>query len=95
MGKKEEYMEKMEAQLEQLNAQVNRFIARGKEAKADMKIEYYKAAEELEAKQKVAQARMDELEKSSADAWEELKYGMDSAFTELQTAFTRAAAKFR
>jgi flagellar hook-basal body complex protein FliE len=95
MGKREAYQEKMEAQLAQLNAKIDEFVAKAKEASADAKIEYYKQADELSAKQKKAEAQLEELKRASADAWEEMMYGMDSAFTDLQTAFNRAAAKFK
>jgi ParB-like chromosome segregation protein Spo0J len=95
MGKREEYQKKMEAELAELNAKINEFVAKAKESSADAQAEYYRQADELSAKQKKAEAQFEVLKKSSADAWEELKYGMDSAFTDLQTAFNRAAAKFK
>ena len=95
MGKREAYQAKMQAQLDQLSAKIDEMAAKGREMKADAQIEYYKQMDELKQKRSEAQMKFDELKKSGADAWEELKYGMDSAFTELQVAIDRAAAKFK
>lgn len=95
MGKREAYQEKMAAQLDQISAKIDVLAAKGKEMKADAKIEYYKQMEELQQKRTAAQTRLDELTRSSSEAWGELKYGMDSAYTDLLNAFERAAARFR
>ena len=95
LGTKEAYQDKMQAQLDQLSAKMDELVAKGKEMKADAQIEYYKQMDELKAKQKTAQTRLDSLKGASADAFEELKYGMDSAFTDLKIAIDRAASKFK
>jgi hypothetical protein len=38
---------------------------------------------------------MKELSRSSGDAWKDVKKGMESAFTEMKSAFKKASSHFK
>jgi uncharacterized alpha-E superfamily protein len=54
-----------------------------------------KEAEALRPKIKAAQERLHELRHTSAEAWEDLKPGIEKAWDELQKSFNQAAARFK
>ena len=51
MGKKEAYIEKLEAQLREWSSKIDELKARADKAKADVKLEYEKQIGELRTKQ--------------------------------------------
>ena len=51
MGKKEAYIEKLEAQLREWSSKIDELQARADKAKADVKLEYEKQIGELRTKQ--------------------------------------------
>jgi len=44
---------------------------------------------------KAAQERLHELKHTSAEAWEDLKPGLERAWDELHKSFNQAAARFK
>lgn len=92
---KSAYVEKLKAQLDEWDAEIDRLIAKSRTAKADAKIAHDKEIEELRAKRDDVQARLDELRDSSDEAWAELKAGADSAWTTMKNSMERAREKFR
>jgi len=93
--KRKAYEEKLDAQLEEWNAQTALFKARADKAKAEAKIEYYKTIEALQHKQDEARTKLRELKTAGDEAWEDLKTGAEKAWDEVKTAFSSAASKFK
>jgi len=89
------YEERIDAQLEEWNAQIALLKARADKAKAEAKIEYYKTIEALQHRQDEARAKLHELKTAGDEAWEDLKTGAEKAWAEVKTAFHEAAAKFK
>jgi uncharacterized coiled-coil DUF342 family protein len=89
MNMKEVYQKKLQAQLDQWSAEIDKLKAKADNAEADVQIEYYKQIEELRTMQKSANSKLTELKASSDDAWEELKAGMDSAWNSLKSATSK------
>jgi hypothetical protein len=89
------YEEKIDAQLEEFNAQIALLKARAAKAKAEAKIEYYKTIEALQQKQEEAGAKLHELKNTGDDAWEDLKTGSEKAWVEIKIAFNDAVARFK
>lgn len=94
-AKRKAYEEKIDAQLEELNAQLVLLKARADKAAAAAKIEYYKTIEALQQKQDEAGAKLHELKSSGDDAWEDLKTGSEKAWNEIKIAFNEAVARFK
>ena len=93
--KRKAYEEKLDAQLEEWNAQISLLKARADKAKAEAKIEYYKTIEALQHRQDEAETKLQELKTAGDEAWEDLKTGAEKAWNEVKTAFHDAAAKFK
>ena len=95
MSMKEAYEKKLQAHLDEWSAEINKLKAKADAAEADAQLEYYKEIEALEAKQKEANKKLDELKKSGDDAWEDLKAGMDNAWDSLSRSVKSAVSRFR
>lgn len=95
MNMKESYRQKLQAQLEQWSAEIDKLKARAEKADADIRLEYFEQIEDLKVKQQAATDKLDELMSASDDAWEELKAGVESARFTLGEAVERAAARFK
>jgi len=93
--KKETYQQKLEAQLDEVEARLNLWRAKMEQAGADAKLEYQRQLENVEKQRDTARNRLQELRDASEDAWEEMKAGVDRAWNELQSAFENAADHFR
>ena len=93
--KRKAYEEKIDAQLEEWNAQIALLKARADKARAEAKIEYNKTIEALQRRQDEARAKLHELKTAGDEAWEDLKTGAEKAWAEVKTAFHDAASKFK
>lgn len=95
MDKRKAYEEKLDAQLEEWNAQIALLKARADKARAEAKIEYYKTIEALQGKQDEAVTKLQELKTAGDEAWEDLVTGAEKAWDEVKAAFHSAASKFK
>ena len=93
--KRKAFEEKLDAQLEEWNAQIALLKAKADKAKADAKIEYYKTIEALQHKQDETRTKLHELKTAGDEAWEDLKTGAEKAWAEVKTAFHLATSKFK
>ncbi|MGC2061878.1 MAG: hypothetical protein WA610_02800 [Thermodesulfovibrionales bacterium] len=93
--KRKAYEEKLDAQLEEWNAQIALLKAKADKARAESKIEYHKTIEALQQGQDEASAKLHELKAAGDEAWEDLKTGAEKAWDEVKTAFHSAASKFK
>ena len=94
MDNKDAYEKKLEAQLDEWSAEIDKLKARADKAEADARLDYYEQIEELRAMQDDAKKRLVELQQASDSAWQDLKAGLDSAFDSLGSALRRAASRF-
>jgi chromosome segregation ATPase len=95
VNNKELYQQKVEAQLDEWKAEVDRLRAKAAGASADRQLEMNRQIEDLEGRIEDGQAKLAELADTSEDAWESIKDGFESAWDSLRAAFDDAASKFR
>ena len=95
MDKRKAYQEKLDAQLEEWNAQISLLRAKADKAGAEAKVEYYKLIESLQNKQNGVRTKLQELKAASDEAWGDLKAGAEKAWAEVKTAFDSAESKFK
>jgi hypothetical protein len=93
--KRKAYEEKIDAQLKEWSAEIALLNAKADKAKAEEKIEYYKTIETLQGKQDKARMKLQEIRTTGDDGWEDLKAGAENVWTEVNSAFQRAATKFK
>ena len=90
-----EYQQKLQAELDKLDGQIEEFQAKAKQAGAESKIQYSNAVEELKMKQQVAENKLKEFQNASEEAWAEMQEGLDQVWKDLETTFNKVAAKFQ
>ena len=79
---------KVEAQLDELRAQISELLRK-------LEIAVGKEAEALRPKLKAAQDRLNELKGMSAEAWEDVKPGLQKSWEELHKSLNQAASRFK
>jgi septal ring factor EnvC (AmiA/AmiB activator) len=97
MSVRDVYQEKLQAQLDEWSADINKLKAEAHKAKNDVQLEYYKEIEDLNARKVAARAKLAELKEASDDVYrdmignmenmrESIDYSMKSAITRFKTA---------
>ena len=95
MTNRDEYVEKMKAQLDQWNRQMATWDAASREATAEAKIELEKQMGIMKSRADDLVFRMELLKGASADAWQEIARGADEARKTMQDAFEKARFHFK
>lgn len=95
MSMKEAYEQKLQAQLDKWNAEIERLKAKADDAQADAQMEYLKQVEELRAMQESVYQQMTELRNASNESWKDIKTGIDSAWNALDQSIKAAASRFK
>jgi hypothetical protein len=94
-NKRKAYEEKLDAQLDEWNAQIALLKAKADKVKAEAKIEYFKTIEALQHKQAEAGTKLRELKTAGDEAWEDLKTGVEKVWADVKTAFHEATSKLK
>jgi uncharacterized coiled-coil DUF342 family protein len=95
MSSRDEYIRKMQAKLEEWNAEIDTLTAKAGEVTADVKNEYNEQIESLKAKQAAARQKIEEFQQAGESAWEDLKSGIELAWTAMGEAIDSARSRFR
>lgn len=95
MDTKQAYQKEAEARLEKLDARMAEMRAKADQASAEVKAKYYEHLGTLAQRRETAKQQLDAFKASSGAAWENIRTGVDAAFSELQTAFDKAVAQFK
>ena len=95
MSVKEEYQQKLQAQLDEWGTEIDKLKSVAEKAKTGLQGEYYKEIEDLRCKQLAAQKKLHELKTSSEEAWEDIKTGVESAWSILGDSLKSAASRFK
>lgn len=85
----------MEAELELAQAKFAEFRAQAKSSATDMRIKHAKQVDELEQKVDSTKTKLMELGEAGDDTCEQLKMGVESAWSTLSAAIQNAAAKLK
>ena len=87
---RDEYVQKLKAQIDQWSAQ----MAQWESASQELKNKYLQQLDEAKVRRDEAIAEMKRLQGASADAWTQMMTGAETAFTAMQSAFERARQGF-
>ena len=93
MSTKKAYEEKLQVQLDEFQAEIDRLKARAD--KAEEPSWHKKQLEALQEKQAVAREKLGELRAAGDDAWEDLKEGVGTAWNSVGDALKSAAKQFK
>ena len=91
---KETYQNKLQAQLDQWKAEIDKLQAQSREASADMQIKYQDQIKELREKRAEMAAEYDKIEAASIEAWKDFKTGADEAWDNMSKAMKSAWGRF-
>jgi len=92
---REAYEKKLQAQLDQWQAEMDKLKAKADAAEADARIEYQKQIDRLEAQRQDALKQMKEFQEAGDSAWKDMKAGMESAWASLHESLEKARSRFR
>ncbi len=95
MKNREEYIDKLAAQLKEWSVKIDEFESKARAAKADVKTGYENQIRQLKDKRDTATQKLQELKGASTDAWETLKAGTETVWADLKNAVTAAKERFK
>ena len=95
MSTRDDYVEKMKANLDVWNTNIDTLEAKAKVAGADAQSMYNEQIETLKKQSEEASARLKEMRAAGDDAWEDLRSGMETAWDTFDRAMKSAASRFR
>ncbi|PTN13238.1 coiled coil domain-containing protein [Nitrosomonas aestuarii] len=95
MTDKEAYLQKMQAKLDEWDADINALKAKMSGASADAKIELNKQVESLESERNEMKQKYEELKSASGDAWKDMRDGMEAAWSRVADSFKKASDRFK
>jgi hypothetical protein len=87
----EAHVGKMEAELKQWGTRLDNLLTMADVAGTAAKIDYRKRLDDLKEKYVTAEARFAELKAAGSSKWDTFKGGVEAAWSELATAFTKLA----
>lgn len=93
MSKRDIYQQKIEAQLDEWSAEIDKMKAKAAKAEADAQLAYKDRITELRQKQQVALEKLQEFREAGEDAWEDLKAGVELAWDSLGEALNSAKTR--
>ena len=93
--KKDTYHKKIQDQLDEWRADIDRLRERAKTATTDTKLKYTESIEKLELKMDEGKAKLKDMKGSSADAWDSVKEGADSIWDTMKATFSEVKEKLR
>jgi uncharacterized coiled-coil DUF342 family protein len=95
MSTREEYIRKMQAKLEEWNADIDVLASKASDVSADVRNEYNEQIASLKSKQAVARQKIEEMQKSGESAWKDLKTGIELAWSAIGEAVDSAKSRFK
>lgn len=98
-SKKEEFLEKMQSQLDELNyrwtIERNKFEAQAQHFSADAKKKLDEEIDNFRKLRSDMKGKMSDLEKASENAWDDVKEGSETAWNALSESFKKAIDHFK
>jgi uncharacterized protein YukE len=92
---KDQFIASVDAKLKALDARIDELGQKTQGLKDDTKVEADKVLEALREKRNELTPKLDELKKSSAQSWQDIKSGFSAAMTDLEKALEEAKDKIR
>jgi chromosome segregation ATPase len=88
MTRRDEYIDKMKKQLDELNAKMSRVEAGAKEARDEARQKYKDEMVKLRHQSTIAATKLDELKAASEDSWEAMASEMEKVRDALVHSFS-------
>ena len=95
MGKREAYVQKLHAKIDEWNADIDKLKAKANQVEADSRIEYQQQIDVLMKKRREIEQKVSQISRSGEAAWDDLKSGIDLAWEAMNEAVRSATSRFR
>jgi lipid II:glycine glycyltransferase (peptidoglycan interpeptide bridge formation enzyme) len=95
MVNRDEYIEKLKAQLDQWNAETAKWEAQARSAQTGARTEFEKQLAAIREQRDQAIEQLRKVQAASGDAWMELARGADEAWAKMSEAFEKAHSQFK
>jgi len=95
MNKRDQYIDKLKAQLDVWNAEIAQWEAKARSAQADIRVEYEKQLDTFRHQRDEGLEQMHKVQAATGDAWNDLVRGADDAWAKMRAAFEKAQTHFR
>ncbi len=95
MDDKSAYKQKIQSQINQWNAEIDKLKAKADSASADAQLEYNQQIREIRDRQGAVEQKLNELEEAGEGAWEDIKTGLNEAMDALDDSLKSASAHFK
>ncbi len=92
---KDEFVASMNQKLKELDDKITAMSKKSEDYKDDAKVQADKAVQSLRQERQSVNEQFEKLKQSSAEGWEKLKAGLNTAIAELDQAYTNAKSKFK
>ncbi len=95
MINRNEYVENLKTHLDQWNSDIAKWEAKAKLAKTDLRIDYEMQLEAMRKQRDAAMEKLEVIQKTAGDAWQDLAQGADEAWVKMREAFEKASSHFQ
>lgn len=95
MGRKEEYIEKLSAQLKAWGDKIDELGEKAEYAALEHKTKLLREIAEFKNRHLAAQVKLRQLKETTGDAWEALVTGMDKAWVDMKKTIHEIAEKLK
>jgi len=91
---RDSFQKGLEVRLQDIDEQMVKLRKKGADLQESAKVKWNKNMVEFEAKRDAAQAKLDEVGKSSAEAWKDIQKGAQAAWEDVDKSFRNATTEF-
>jgi len=95
MTTKEQHEQKLQAQLDEWKAEIDKLKAKASSKQIDAKVEYDKEIEKLTYMKNSVEDKFKKFQESSNEAWEDINVGLHDALNSLDNAFKSAKSRLK
>jgi len=93
--KKDAFVQKVKAKVDEWNAEIDRLSARADQAEADARIEYHDEIKRLKQYRDDAEHKLKQIQEAGQEAWEDLRSGAEMAYDAMSEAINSARKRFK
>jgi len=93
--KKESYQQKIQEQLDEWRADIDRLKEKAKNATAETKLKYQENIDKLELKMDEGKSKLKDLKESGSEAWDAVKEGADSIWATMKATFAEVKERLK
>jgi uncharacterized coiled-coil DUF342 family protein len=91
---REAYIQKLKAKIDEWNADIDKLMAKARQAKAGKEVEYREQIETLRAKRSELEKKLTELQQAGESTWHDLKKGVETSWEALKEGYAAVKGRF-